>query len=76
MTIIIIINTNILLRGDVERECERTKITSSSLSPTVRSNDESDILEIESKLPLRSVEVRPRFDACKSVGDALRLAPV
>lgn len=70
-----IINTNILLRGDIERECERTRITSSSLSP-VRSSDESDILEKESKLPLRSAEPRPRFDACNSVGDALRLAPV
>lgn len=69
-----IINTNILLRGDIEPERERTRITSSSLSP-VRSSDESDILEKESKLPLRSAEVRPRFDACNSVGDALRLAP-
>lgn len=66
--------TDILLCGDIDRECDRTKITSSvSLSPA-RSNDELDILEMESRLRRRSVELRPRFDACNSMGDPLRFA--
>lgn len=40
-----------------------------------RSSDELDILEIESKLRLRSFDDRPRFiSSSKSIGDALRLA--